>query len=111
MVVAIHVIHDQGHFGVQALGERSRSFAARAKNATTRTAKGKRMVTSSNPKQFDGLRLVRPSNINARSTIDVTDKASVQHWARQFGISPLQLCCAVDSVGADPTAVKHKIAL
>ena len=40
------------------------------------------------------------------SRIDLKEQASLRHWCRMLGATPLEICRAVQSVGPDPAAVR-----
>ena len=40
------------------------------------------------------------------SRIDLKEQASLRHWCRMLGATPLEICRAVQSVGSDPAAVR-----
>jgi len=40
------------------------------------------------------------------SRIDLKEQASLRHWCRMLGATPLEICRAVESVGPDPAAVR-----
>ena len=44
------------------------------------------------------------------STINLKEQTSLRFWCRQFGVTPLELCCAVERVGNDPAAVRTHLA-
>ena len=39
--------------------------------------------------------------------IDLAVPGRVEYWCRLLGTTPLRLCCAVEEVGGDPTAVRR----
>lgn len=50
---------------------------------------------------------VTPDVRRQAAHIDVAAPARLDYWCRLLGTTPLQLCYAVDAVGADPTAVRR----
>jgi len=40
------------------------------------------------------------------SKIDLKEHSSLRYWCRMLGATPLEICRAVESVGADPVAVR-----
>ena len=50
---------------------------------------------------------VTPEVRRQEAHIDVAAPARLDYWCRLLGTTPLQLCYAVDAVGADPTAVRR----
>ena len=44
------------------------------------------------------------------ASIDLTAPGRVEYWCRLLGTTPLRLCCAVEEVGDDPTAVRRFLA-
>ena len=41
------------------------------------------------------------------ASIDISAPERVEYWCRLLGTTPLRLCCAMEQVGADPTAVRR----
>ena len=41
------------------------------------------------------------------ASVDISTPDRVEYWCRLLGTTPLRLCCAIDQVGADPTAVRR----
>src|ERR1700747_1866604 len=42
--------------------------------------------------------------------VDIAVPGRVEYWCRLLGTTPLRLCCAVEEVGDDPTAVRRFLA-
>ena len=40
------------------------------------------------------------------SAIDLKEQASLRYWCRMLGVTPLEMCRAVESVGSNPSAVR-----
>jgi hypothetical protein len=40
------------------------------------------------------------------SAIDLKEHASLRYWCRMLGVTPLEMCRAVESVGSNPSAVR-----
>lgn len=40
------------------------------------------------------------------SAIDLQEHASLRYWCRMLGVTPLEMCRAVESVGSNPSAVR-----
>jgi hypothetical protein len=43
----------------------------------------------------------------ARQLIDLYDREKIMYWCRRLGATPMQLCSAVEEVGADATVVQR----
>ena len=42
--------------------------------------------------------------------VDLTGPGRVEYWCRLLGTTPMRLCCAIDEVGSDPTAIRRFLA-
>ncbi|HEX6832948.1 MAG TPA: DUF3606 domain-containing protein [Rudaea sp.] len=55
--------------------------------------------------------LARPSSARARprqaAVVELDEPARVDYWCRLLGTTPWRLCCAIESVGTDPTAIRR----
>ena len=45
----------------------------------------------------------------ALSAINLKEPGSLRYWCRQLGVTPLELCCAVERAGSDPAAVREHL--
>lgn len=39
--------------------------------------------------------------------VDLDEPARIDYWCRLLGTTPWRLCCAIDHVGNDPTAIRR----
>ena len=44
------------------------------------------------------------------AAVDLVAPGEVEYWCRLLGTTPMRLCCAVEEVGDDPTAVRRFLA-
>lgn len=44
------------------------------------------------------------------AAVDLVAPGRVEYWCRLLGTTPMRLCCAVEEVGDDPTAVRRFLA-
>jgi len=42
--------------------------------------------------------------------VDLSGPGRVEYWCRLLGTTPMRLCCAIDEVGSDPTAIRRHLA-
>jgi len=42
--------------------------------------------------------------------VDLAGPGRVEYWCRLLGTTPMRLCCAIDEVGPDPTAIRRFLA-
>jgi len=42
--------------------------------------------------------------------VDLSGPGRVEYWCRLLGTTPMRLCCAIDEVGPDPTAIRRFLA-
>ena len=41
------------------------------------------------------------------ATVEIGEPGRVDYWCRLLGTTPWRLCCAIDEVGTDPTAIRR----
>ena len=44
------------------------------------------------------------------ASVDLAGPGRVEYWCRLLGTTPMRLCCAIDAVGPDPTAIRRFLA-
>ena len=54
-----------------------------------------------------GRHCLRSERRRQAASIDISSPDRVEYWCRLLGTTPLRLCCAMEQVGADPTAVRR----
>ena len=57
--------------------------------------------------EANGVAIPRIERRRQAALIDLAVPGRVEYWCRLLGTTPLRLCCAVEEVGGDPTAVRR----
>lgn len=55
------------------------------------------------------VRFARSAQARSRqaAVVDLDEPSRIDYWCRLLGTTPWRLCCAIDHVGTDPTAIRR----
>jgi Protein of unknown function (DUF3606) len=48
-----------------------------------------------------------PARNGQAAVVDLDEPSRLDYWCRLLGTTPWRLCCAIDHVGTDPTAIRR----